>query len=62
LSNAQARWALRRSGFLLAAAERFEEGLIAFQSALKTDATDAGKRVQGLLPFLARAPADCCAD
>ena len=38
----QARWAHRRAGFLLAAAEKFEEGVAAFQSALKTDVRDAG--------------------
>jgi len=38
----QARWAYRRSGYLLSAAERYEEGVTAFQSALKTDVKDAG--------------------
>ena len=38
----QARWAFRRSGFLLAAAERWEEGVAAFQTALKGDVRDAG--------------------
>lgn len=40
---AQARWAHRRAGFLLAAAEKYEEGVSAFQSALKTDVRDAGE-------------------
>ena len=39
----QARWAHRRAGFLLAAAEKYEEGVTAFQSALKTDVRDAGE-------------------
>ena len=39
----QARWAHRRSGFLLAAAERYEEGVTAFQAALRSDVGDAGR-------------------
>lgn len=38
----QARWAHRRAGYLLAAGERWEEGVTAFQAALKTDVRDAG--------------------
>jgi hypothetical protein len=39
----QARWAHRRLGYLLAAAERYEEGVAAFQMALKTDVADASE-------------------
>ncbi len=37
----QARWAHRRCGYLLAAVERYEEGVTAFQAALKSDVHDA---------------------
>ena len=39
-----AHWASRRAGYLLAAVERFEEGVAAFQTALKGDVRDAGAR------------------